>query len=231
MNTLYGIRGAIKSTHINISDLIENITLGEFKILVQDNIIEVGFENFDASENAYKVARLFLHSWSLRNGSKVTADFNQSWQPQNSTGRLHKITLTDEIGISDRIVTTAKIVKSLQYVIKSRHDCNEFSNDIDMVSKAIIDSTLESALEYFCQEVLDCERPLYGVYKAIEIIKNEVGIEELAKLVGEDKKYVTDVMQSAQQTRHAVTPAKSVLSESECKSRAKILIEAYAKSL
>jgi hypothetical protein len=58
------------------------------------------------------------------------------------------------------------------------------------------------------------------------------GREALGGLAGHDKKYVDDVMETAELTRHHNDPnARQVLTEEECRSRARILIDAYANSI
>ena len=104
---------------------------------------------------------------------------------------------------------------------------------------------LAQALTYISEEVIDDDRPLYGVYKAIEALtealvppvtkkgkKNKgLGRKALAKFAGSGEKYVGDVMQTAELTRHHNDPdARQVLTEDECRSRARLLIEAYATS-
>ena len=60
-----------------------------------------------------------------------------------------------------------------------------------MVSKALGDTTLRTALRYFNEEVVDDNRPLYGIYKAIEVIAHHLGNDgwkQLAALAGKNKK-------------------------------------------
>jgi hypothetical protein len=46
------------------------------------------------------------------------------------------------------------------------------------------------------------------------------------------KEYVDDVMQTAQLTRHHNDPnAKRILTDEECKARAKVLLDAFSKSV
>lgn len=79
------------------------------------------------------------------------------------------------------------------------------------------------------------DRPLYGIYKALEALTSAVGSDGralLGALAGEDKKFVSDVMETAQTTRHHAHPnARALLSEGECRERARRLIDAYAQSL
>lgn len=227
----YGIRGSIESRHTNLSDLVEDFIHGSFTVKVLDNVIEIGFENEGDLERAIRFGKLLLDAWSLQTGLKIIVNFNQSWQPTSQGGRLVSISLNETIKVSDRLKTTVKIIRSLGYVIKLKSDSHSFSNNIDIVSKAVKDETLARALDYFSQEVIENEKPLYGVYKAIEVITKKIGTDELARLAGKSKTYISDITQTAQPTRHSITVAKAVLSESECKSRAKALIQAYAGSL
>lgn len=87
-------------------------------------------------------------------------------------------------------------------------------------------------------EAIDNDRPLYGVYKALEALTAALpnGREGLGMLVGlggkAAKKYVDDVMQTAQLTRHHHDPnVQRVLTDEQCKERARILLDAFAKSM
>ena len=61
------------------------------------------------------------------------------------------------------------------------------------------------------------------------IVKNEQ--EDLPKCLEAVKKFVDEIMQSTEFQRHSDPKAKKKLSDEECKSRTKILIQAYADSL
>ena len=57
------------------------------------------------------------------------------------------------------------------------------------------------------------------------------GRDKLAQLANHPEKYVSDVMETTQLTRHAHTQARQLLTDSECRERARILIEAFARSI
>ena len=121
---------------------------------------------------------------------------------------------------------------------KTLQDTASFTNETEMVQKALRDATLADALHYFTAEALDEDRPLYGIYKALEAIVHQLesagakdGRAALARLAGESTKYVSDVMETAQTQRHARTTAKRKLSDQECRTRAAHLIKTYSDSL
>jgi hypothetical protein len=55
--------------------------------------------------------------------------------------------------------------------------------------------------------------------------------KELARLVGESKSYVKEVMRTTQVERHAVTDDRRIMSDDEARERAARLIEAYARKV
>jgi len=56
--------------------------------------------------------------------------------------------------------------------------------------------------------------------------------EKLGKLASRDRTYVAAVMETAQTVRHRLGyRGRKLLSEAECRERAKALIEAYAKTI
>jgi hypothetical protein len=71
---------------------------------------------------------------------------------------------------------------------------------------------------------------------ALLVMDEPKGREGLGMLIGLSgkaaKKYVDDIMQTAQLTRHDNDPnAQRILTDEECKERAKLLIEAFAKTI
>lgn len=113
-------------------------------------------------------------------------------------------------------------------------DSRSFAQQADFVQKIAKDPALASAIQYFSEEVIIDDKPLYGIYKALEALTAALGKDgrtALGNLAGQGKKYVDDVMQTAQITRHHDDPhAKQVLTDAECKERARTLIAAYAEN-
>lgn len=110
---------------------------------------------------------------------------------------------------------------------------------MDIVNKALKNDALKAALQYFNDEVVDNNRPLYGIYKSIEAITKHLekngaknGRKELARLAGEKLKFVGDVMETANEFRHHEDKnSRVLLSKEECRNRAFLLIKTFAKSL
>jgi predicted transcriptional regulator len=99
------------------------------------------------------------------------------------------------------------------------------------VAKAEKDETLSKALENY-KEALSSDIPIYGLYKVIEGMSKKLdGRKQLAQLINEPKKYIDDIMQTAQPTRHDSTEVRKMLSETECNARTKKLLDAYIKNL
>lgn len=85
-------------------------------------------------------------------------------------------------------------------------------------------------MRYLNEEVVGDDRPLYGIYKALEALTKTLGKgsgrSKLGKLAGHNEKYVDDVMQTAQTTRHHDDPnARRLLTETECLERARNLYQ------
>jgi hypothetical protein len=116
------------------------------------------------------------------------------------------------------------------------------TNVTELVKKALTDEPLRLALQYYRTEIVEADRPLYGVYKAIEEITkhfNKQGIKNARKKLGElagfDEKFVEDIMSTVNvgiEGRHSSGySGLRRLSDEECRHRARLLIEAYARSL
>lgn len=235
MTKKLGIRGELEG--YPWKDVAESFEEDGIEISIHDGVIEAGYDAPADKQRAERLARLYLNADTLRTGTKVVVNFNYSWEENASGGVDHSIGLSDEVKVTDRLqvrTSQATITGKARIVRPQDHDSASFTNDIEMVRKAMHDPALEKSLGYFADEVTDDDRPLYGAYKAIETITEHFGSngrQRLGALVGKGKAYVDDLMQTTQPTRHSVTPARSLLSEEECVRRTKELIEAYALSI
>jgi hypothetical protein len=78
---------------------------------------------------------------------------------------------------------------------------------------------------------------LYGIHKALEELAAAVGGRaKLAALANQPEKYVADVMETTQRAWHspgwlARKKARQLLDDNECRARARLLIDAYQKSI
>ena len=241
MNTLYGFSVDLKG--YPWYDLAEEFEQDGIKFKVAMGRMEIGFEKEEEVEKAKMLAQTYINAQSLRTGQKIHLEFNHSWQPNASGGKHHSLTLSEEVKVSDRVqigrqthqVTITGMVSIANQQI---HDSASFINDKIMVEKALKDSTLEQALGYYSQEVVEDDKPLYGIYKALEVITNQLGKGKetegrklLAQLAGKPHSFVDDVMQTTQPQRHAITLAIRKITDEECKERAKVLIQTYADTI
>jgi len=228
MNKPFGIRGSLQPP---IKDIENKFNFDAFSISIKDGVFEIGFDNAEDEEQARILVRQLLDSWSFRNNHKIEVNLNQKWKPLPEGKRHIEIELHEHIGISDRVMTTV-ISERMAYVVVQSEDSYHFSNDIEMVRKASSNEALASALSFYSGEVLESQRPLYGLYKAIEVMSREVGGDsQLASLINQPKRFVEDIKQTAQPTRHAYTPANEKLTESECRERVRRLLGAFADSI
>lgn len=232
MNTNFGLGGTIQPASA-FKDRSESFTIDNFQIQITGALLEIGFENDDESENARLVVDQLLGGLSMDNNLRFTIDLNQAWKTEPEGGRALSITISETVNVSDRIVTTTTIIKKgLSYIV-SKFDSYDLKNQVELVSKCQKDPTLALAVKYFSEEVIDQERPMYGIYKAIESLAGKVGgREKLGILAGRNKKYVDEVMETANTFRHtAGGHSRQLLTDNECHDRAKLLIDAYAKSI
>ena len=100
-----------------------------------------------------------------------------------------------------------------------------------------IQCPLRNALKHFSQEVVDDDRPSYGIHTALEELLSacgdgSTGRSKLGAVAGHDKTFVDEVMLTAQTERHFPGyKASRVLSDQEYRDRARALIDAYANSV
>jgi hypothetical protein len=231
MNTKFGLRGTIQPL-IAFNGSTESFSIEGFPIEIQEGVLEIGFENANMKEKAREIVDQLLSAFSVRSNKKYSIKLDTSWETNSEGVRNIGIEIGEEIKLSDRVITN-KIEKGLTYSVIEKFDSNALVNDIAMVQKCQKDKTLALAIKYFNEEIIDDKKPLYGVYKALEELADRVGGRgSLAALVGEGKKYVENIMETTNTVRHASGgPARALLSEEECQHRAKLLIEAYAKTI
>lgn len=241
MNKLFRFRGTINPAPA-FTDVTDSINYDNNIIIsIKDGIFEIGFDKEENKTEALKIAENYINSWMLRNRIKIDVDFNQTWKPNINNNKDIGLRLNENLSMSDRILSTTMKVGCGYFVI-NKNDSYAFHNDTDMVKKAQKDETLSLALKYYT-ETLDHGQVMAGIHKAIEQItihldkinNNRLGREELAKMTGENKKYVDELMEGVQERRHSFAwlsrkPCKP-LDEQESIFRAKKLIEAYAKSI
>lgn len=234
MNRQYGFRGSIVPTDIG-SRLNEAHMIDGIEILIKDSVFEVGYDTQTDEQKARKIANNLINSWRVRNNVKLSVDFHQTWQPNPQGGKDIGLTRSETLHVTDRAITiTTRIIKGVASIIKPFGDSYRFTNDIEIAKKALTDNTLSESLKFFGEEVVDDDKPLYGIYKAIEVITDHLsgdGRDALGRLAGENKKFVSDVMETANFSRHGNPQGRNLLSESECKDRARILLQAYASSI
>jgi len=232
VTTSFGLRGTIIPPFQKSQSWIS----GSFQLSVESGVIAIGYEDEALVDKAREVVKLYLAAQNFENGTNYHVDLNQSWQTHASGSKTIGMNFSEKLSMTESLsvqVTQATITGRAR-IVSPGFDSETLDNRTAFVDKCHKDPELASALTYFNEEVIDDDRPLYGVYKAIEALTKALpgGREALGKLAGYNKTYVTDVTQTAQLTRHHNdADAKRVLTDEECKERAKILIRAYASTV
>lgn len=130
----YGIRSALNEA--GLKDISEDIDFGGGVVVsVHDGIIEVGFDNESDVEKAKETANNLISSWVLNNGIKITPDFNVSWRRDSNSNRAIGLSLYEDIGVRDRVVTTTIVVLPARYVVRTG-DSYSFNTYFDIAKKA-----------------------------------------------------------------------------------------------
>jgi hypothetical protein len=232
VETSFGLAGAIIPPFHKSQSWVS----GSFQLSVENGVIVIGYEDEALAGEAREVVKLYLAAHNLENGTNYQVDLNQSWQTHAGGSKTIGMEFSETLSMTGSLsarVTQATITGRAR-IVSPGFDSETLDNQTALVDKCRKEPALASALTYFNEEVIDDDRPLYGIYKAIEALTKALpgGREALGKLAGHDEKYVTDVTQTAQLTRHHDDPdAKRVLTDEECKERAKILIRAYANAV
>jgi hypothetical protein len=171
------------------------------------------------------------------------ANLHQSWHLVEGDARTWCVAVEGEIKPSGQIrIATADVETTAAIAPANIYDSRDLANAAELVEKALRNEPLRLALQYYNDEIVEIDRPLYGIYKAIEEITKHLGKQGindsrkyLGELAGYDKQFVEDVMSTTNvgiDGRHySGYPGQRRLSNDECRERARILIEAYAKSV
>jgi hypothetical protein len=216
------------------------------EVEIHEGILFVGVDDNADLERAKEVARLFLAAWSERQQIKTQVAFNHTWQTHTEGITSHSI----EPGDSGkpgaplhRQTTTHQVVIPCMcsLVTHQMQESTSFTNDMAILQKAQKYPALKHALFYYNEEVLEADRPLYGIYKALEAMVSHFQVadklneheakKKLADLIGQGVSYVSDTMQTTQVTRHYRTQGRRKISDEESLHRTKVLIDAFARSL
>ena len=217
--------------------LVEDFERDGIAFSIHDGVIDVSYDKALDRERAEGGARLFMLANALRTGVHTALNFNHNWEKQPGGGKLLAVDLTANVTVAERLqVQISRQTITGRACIIGAYDSASVTNSSELVEKASKDPVLEKALAYFDEALSESARPLYGIYKSVEVItkhlgKGVEGRRKLGVLAGHGAKYVEDLMESTQRTRHAITFARTVLGQEECIRRAKELIEAYAASL
>lgn len=236
---LFGFKGSITPSSV-IKDLSEEWEQDGISFSIKDGVFEAKYFDKSEEEKALLIANLFIKTWNFQHNTRLTPNFNHFWEPKENGGMAHSLSLSDSVKVTDRVIITPTIAHRVSFEVKAKivgkYDSASFLTNQLLVEKSLKDKSLKEAIEFYSEEVVDEKRPLYGVYKALEVLINKLraggkekdGMEALGKLAGKSWKYADEVKERTQLQRHAVTPARNILSEQECRDRAKVLIEAYA---
>lgn len=235
MDKLYGLKGELSPKYA--FEDIDEIVFDSPTITIRQSKGEV--EAVYTSEHEEAAARSliddYLAAWSFAHDTKASAQLGHTWKPTKNGGKAYQVSISGTVRIIGGITHTQTL--RFGYVVASPPPFS-FKYAEPLRQKMARDEALRDALKYYKEEIVDDVRPLYGVYKALETLCQKLGRgtkgqTALASLANQPYKYINEVMESTQQTRHALgsTKARVTISESECRERAKVLIQAYANSI
>ena len=231
MDTKYGLRGAIVPAG-PFKGKEESFSFEGLPIEIKDGVIEIGFNDKADEGRARDIVRQHLEWFGVEHGVRHTVDLNQSWEMKPGGGKTIGIELNETTKVPADIRVSQVTNQGNTRIVSPVYDSAALSTYSSQVEKSQRHAALANALRYFSEEVLDDDRPLYGVYKALEELCHAAGgCGKLAQFANHAEKYVSDVRETTQLTRHARTQARQLLTDAECRERARILIDAFAKSI
>jgi|GEM_PF-2627341 len=208
---------------------------------VENGIIELTYDTKEDETRVQEMAKSYFDAYILRTGYKVTAEFRHTWVVNDNGGIDQTFHLSDKVALTEHvtisILTGQRTLTSTGSIItKDSYDSASLEHDAEMASQTLNNQTLKRAVHYYAHEVVGADRPMAGIYNAIEVITNSLGgstagRKALARLAGKPFKYVDDLMQATQPTRHPDPNTRIELPVDEAIHRAKVLVTAFANSL
>ena len=244
MKYLFGIEG--RMLPLNESNLGHYTnTFNNIRVTITGGIIKVEFNQQEDFEEGKNLGHDVLLAYAFERNTSLSIDWFSSWKPSQKGGRDINLEIKEAVFATDffdaTIVKThhqkgvARIEKDFQ-AVKSYDSIGE------KVSKMRSNSTLKQVMEYYNNEVVRDDMPLYGTYKAIECIashlgsdttkpKLEVGYSKLADLAEKPLRFVKDLQETAQHQRHSATNCRMHFDNQEAKVRARFLIDCFTKSV
>jgi hypothetical protein len=242
MDTPFGLRGNIIPADL-FTGYERTVVDDGITILVKEDVIEVGYTAAADEDKARLLVKSYMDALSLKMRFRVHANLHQSWQLVEGDARAWCVAVEGAVKPSGQLrIATADIETSTAIAPANIYDSRDLANAVELVEKARRDEPLRLALQYYNDEIVETDRPLYGIYKVIEEIAKHLGKQGiknprkyLGELAGFDEQFVEDVMSTANvgiEGRHySGSTGQRRLSNDKCRERARILIEAYAKSV
>ena len=232
-----GVEGKI--INFPFQDLEETIyDKSGITIKIKDGILYIEVDEIAKIEEGKSIANLYIAQWTFRNNVKLSIQYNTEWKLDQGGIKGYFLEVEDPLEIIDRVITTTQNIQGKAMIVtQEMYDSASFANDSVMVDKVQKYPILQSVINYYSQEVIGDDRPLYGIYKAIEAITDYLGTRKtdgrskLAQLINQPPSYVDDIMQTSQLTRHHKTMATQKITDEECRQRTKKLIAAFADLL
>ncbi len=233
----FGFEGTISPASV-IKGLTERWEQDGISFSVENGVFKAEFSSKDQKNDALEAARLYVQLWSFHHDTRLTVKFHHFWGPKKNQGTHHSVSLSENVKVSDRVQIVHRVSSEVRARIVGKSDSASLMVNQSLVEKSLKDENLKRAIEFYSEEVVNERRPLYGIYKALEVLvdslrgssKKKVGISKLGKLAGENAKYVQEILERTQLQRHANSPARDSLTEQECRNRARKLITAYVNT-
>src|SRR6266508_3334739 len=201
-------------------------------ILVKEGVIEVGYSAAADEDRARLLVKSYMDALSLKMSFRVHANLHQSWQLVEGGARAWCVAVEGEIKPSGQLrIATADVETTAAIAPANIYDSRDLANAGELVEKVRRNEPLRLALQYYNDEIVETDRPLYGIYKAIEEITKHLcnqGIKKPRKYLGElagfDQQFVEDVMSTTNvpiDGRHySGSPGERRLSNDECREHA-----------
>jgi hypothetical protein len=175
MDTPFGLRGDIIPADLFMG-YERTVVDNGITILVKEGVIEVGY-NAEADEaRARSLVKSYMDVLSLGMRFRVHANLHQSWRLVEGDARAWCVAVEGAVKPSGQLrIATADVETTAAIAPANIYDSRELANAVELVERARRNEPLRLALQYYNDEIVETDRPLYGIYKAIEEITMHLG--------------------------------------------------------
>src|SRR5262249_5980553 len=147
----------------------EDFSDRDFSISIRDCDIEVEYDQELDGQRARDRVDRYVAALNLTSAFKISAVINASWKTCTDGTKHSYVRIEGSIKPTGRLmVGTVDVTTSASIATPKTYDSRNWSNVTDLARKAGQYPELALALKHYSERVVENNRPLSGIYQALE---------------------------------------------------------------